>query len=382
MLGATEITTTAMGSASQLSQEEINQEAINEVESFIKDSYQEYYEIVDLNCVVDAEATDDDEVIVNVNIKKKLLADDVTELPYIKGMMDATQALRREASISTNQQQNSAVNTNTIVAEYLLDKQIDNTNEYIGEIQDQNETFKVKYDITNQSFDDSELEVLSVEGYISADSFAPQSWDKLYKQGVEELDTNIEVTKAAIERSYPNIDVAKFCSADEVAQPQAKNDIKYDRIKARDYANKYTSNSSGMYDTSYWNPAYAWHTENGGVDCANYVSQAIHAGGIPTDNVWKPESLAWVNTGKNISNGLKQYMTKTKDYFINATRTTCGAGGFIFFTDSNVSHVVFVVSNDTVTMLYSAHTQDRLKASFATPDFANRKFFAINPVYM
>ncbi|WP_217563408.1 amidase domain-containing protein, partial [Paenibacillus sp. GbtcB18] len=73
--------------------------------------------------------------------------------------------------------------------------------------------------------------------------------------------------------------------------------VTYDRIAARDYANKwtsYTTNASG-YDTSKWNPKYAKHTENGGVDCANYVSQAIYAGGIPTDSPWKPESLSVVN---------------------------------------------------------------------------------------
>jgi RNA polymerase sigma-70 factor (ECF subfamily) len=94
------------------------------------------------------------------------------------------------------------------------------------------------------------------------------------------------------------------------------------------------------------------------------VSQAISAGGIPVDSTWAPETTAWINTGRNMT-GLKQYMVDTKGYFYKTTQTAVSAGGWIFDTAPNSSHVMFVVANDGITMLFSAHTNDRKQASFA-----------------
>lgn len=115
----------------------------------------------------------------------------------------------------------------------------------------------------------------------------------------------------------------------------AKASITYDRIATRDYENKDTSACGSTYTTKYWNPNYAWHTESGGVDCANYVSQALYAGGRPTDFTWKPESIAWVNTGRYSSGGLTNHMTK-KGYFNKVTRDTCAAGGLISHMDLRI----------------------------------------------
>lgn len=155
----------------------------------------------------------------------------------------------------------------------------------------------------------------------------------------------------------------------------------YDRIAARDYANTYTSEvtSSPYYNTSKWNPNYAWHTESGGVDCANYVSQSMYAGGIPTDSTWKPETTAWVNTGRYNSGGLKQYMVDNKGYFFSTTKSGTSAGGFI--SAVNYSHVMFIVANDGVTMQFSAHTNDRLKASFASFG-SDYQFYYVNSAYL
>ena len=58
----------------------------------------------------------------------------------------------------------------------------------------------------------------------------------------------------------------------------------YNVAAAVAYADKYAKS---------YNPSYVKHTNN---DCANFVSQCIYAGGIPKDTVWKPESMAWINT--------------------------------------------------------------------------------------
>jgi len=66
----------------------------------------------------------------------------------------------------------------------------------------------------------------------------------------------------------------------------------YNRTAARNYINTYTSNTSNkcagtsvLQNTAYYNPAY--QTQDC-ADCANYVSQALNAGGIPRDSTWKP----------------------------------------------------------------------------------------------
>ena len=68
-----------------------------------------------------------------------------------------------------------------------------------------------------------------------------------------------------------------------------------------------------------------------------------------------------------------------KGYFKKSTQSTCAAGGFISHTD--FSHVIFVVANDGKDLLFSSHTADRLKASFAGSYYKNMDYYYINPVY-
>lgn len=65
-----------------------------------------------------------------------------------------------------------------------------------------------------------------------------------------------------------------------------------------------------------------------------------------------------------------------KGYFRKATKTTTGAGGGISSTD--YSHVMMVVKNDTINLLYCAHTNDRLNASFANFGSSSFDFYAAN----
>ncbi|CAG8810283.1 16588_t:CDS:2, partial [Racocetra persica] len=70
----------------------------------------------------------------------------------------------------------------------------------------------------------------------------------------------------------------------------------YDRQKAVDYAGKYCKSVNKKFSdyTNY---------QNHSVDCTNYASQVLNAGGIPTDKEWnwKPghqDTPAWVNVEK------------------------------------------------------------------------------------
>ncbi|MNW60739.1 putative amidase domain protein [compost metagenome] len=169
-------------------------------------------------------------------------------------------------------------------------------------------------------------------------------------------------------------DIINTISEKQFSTVELAASVTYDRIAARDYANKWTSeNPPGGQDATKYNPDYNYYAN----DCANYVSQALHAGGIPTDTTWKPKSTAWINTGHSISNGLIDYMVDTKGYFKKSTKSSTAAGGIINALD--YSHVMMVVANDGVTMQYSAHTTDRLKHSFAGFSSTEYEYYVYNP---
>ncbi|WP_041455056.1 amidase domain-containing protein [Anaerolinea thermophila] len=131
----------------------------------------------------------------------------------------------------------------------------------------------------------------------------------------------------------------------------------YNRQNARSYINTYTSNPNGKYcpntsvpqDKTKYNPYYI--AQEPCVDCVNYVSQAIKAGGYQTDNTWKPYTYAWINTY-----GLRDYLLYTKEVGVWYSNLTSLQVGDIAFT-GNYSHVVMVGAVSP--HRYSGHTSDR-----------------------
>ncbi|KWX70904.1 hypothetical protein AMQ84_28100 [Paenibacillus riograndensis] len=332
------------------------------VENFVKDAYAPYYVINSIQLSTSDFTIDQGKLTtkVNVSLNKTLKAKSVNELPYVKGLNSKLNSLKLSRAAYVND------------AEQVINDKIQDLEQYIGTPTDQNDSFRVTADIVDNQLDLTNAKFEFLNGlveWIPATYFIPESETAIAENAEADLANDITVNR--------NYAVKQEASA---IQPLAT--VKYDRLAARDYANKYTSEvtSSLGYDTSKWNPNYAWHTESGGVDCANYVSQAIYAGGIPKDSTWKPESTAWVNTGRNISNGLKQYMVDTKGYFYKTTKGGTSAGGFI--SAVNYSHVMFIVANDGVTMLFSAHTNDRLKASFANFSSSSYEFYYVNSSYL
>lgn len=346
--------------------DDMQQQSIDFVKDFVSNTYEGEYNLLEVNSDIlsaDVEGSTA-QVVVKTNFVKMLVEEDVHDLPFIKGMTKSVVALEKARS------------TDAALARYVLDEQVEAMSEYIGAQQEQNEIFRVSFDVSDTDLSDATLEVLGLgDEYIPAEYFGPKSSAEQYMYGQIELQKNVDYTKEALAIAYPEVDVMSASALDTMA---AKATVSYDRIAARNYANKYTSECGTSYNTAYWNPNYVWHTENGGVDCANYVSQAIYAGGIPKDNTWKPESTAWINTGKNNSGGLTHYMVN-KGYFKASTQSACAAGGFMSHTD--FSHVIFIVANDGKDLLFSSHTADRLKQSFAGNYYKNMNYYYINPVY-
>jgi hypothetical protein len=144
----------------------------------------------------------------------------------------------------------------------------------------------------------------------------------------------------------------------------------YDRSAATDYINTYTSNTSRkcrlffhggvVADQSKWNASYTKHPCN---DCANYVSQAMLAGGIPTDGTWYPDSVAWKNTYE-----LKDWLL-AKGYASHV----CWLPQYLNSGDlglTNGGHIVMVGAVSPVR--YSAHTNDRLLYSWNASTFPSQ----------
>lgn len=100
-------------------------------------------------------------------------------------------------------------------------------------------------------------------------------------------------------------------------------------------------------DPNNYNKSYtAWWCS----DCANFVSQALKYGGIPTDGTWKPYTNAWIRVSNLISWG-----TGTRKWG-TVTSTTAVPGDVLKV--GGMSHVMMVTVAQCP-LLLAAHTNDR-----------------------
>ncbi|AZK47978.1 amidase domain-containing protein [Paenibacillus lentus] len=131
----------------------------------------------------------------------------------------------------------------------------------------------------------------------------------------------------------------------------------YDRIAARDWARD-------NYDADPEFPS----DDVQGTDCANFVSKAIHNGGIPQDKKGKWYQAAtwggwpgdhWFRTGYNGKTGVVIYM-KDKGYFYKESKeSTVNAGSIMYWNKK--SHVALVTYGDGSTIKYTQHGASQTK---------------------
>ncbi len=184
-----------------------------------------------------------------------------------------------------------------------------------------------------------------------------KKFDKTTEQVFEEVLSNTKDMAAQLESDIANKPVTVTVTG------------LYDRLAARDYINTWTSNttkpcrtgSTTTQDTSYYNPQYQWYECN---DCANYVSQALRRGGIPTDSSWYPGSVDWINVYE-----LEQHFKNEKKYW-EPTNTTGCVAGYPIVIASGAGHVVMVSYNNGSEIRYSAHTNDRKDVKWYYPSTA------------
>ena len=107
------------------------------------------------------------------------------------------------------------------------------------------------------------------------------------------------------------------------------------------------------------NPQYKQYP---GVDCCNFVSQCLYAGGMPKNSAWYPASYAWINCSGAIDN-FKKYGT-----FMGANNGNVLRGNPVYY-DWNSNGVydhtaICVGKNSSGTPIIDAHTGDHYHATW------------------
>ena len=89
-----------------------------------------------------------------------------------------------------------------------------------------------------------------------------------------------------------------------------------------------------------------------GTNCANFVSHALHAGGIPTSSAWRPAPIwgqtwpsdHWMRTGWHGNGGVTTYLRSQVMFHRTSFMHNAIPGSIVFWTGR--SHVAMVVHND------------------------------------
>ncbi|MFR7645674.1 MAG: amidase domain-containing protein [Butyricicoccus sp.] len=334
--------------------------AQNAIEQFFRESDKDLYSLVGFR-FDDGEVTQSDGSVqykTTVTVSERLKAQSVEEMPYIAGYLDelgassySTMAASDKAELAKS---TFGLNQDTALTEaqqnvvdtfvQSMDATVEMFNEYIGETSDF--TYHIKVSAPVAEPDSITLTGLDeFDNDVNINEYELRSYDEIYRNGAE--DAQAAVQSMMISPAWVATKINNYNS--------------YNRIAARDYAYKYWSS---------YNPAYTSYKGNGG-DCANFVSQCLHAGGIPTDATWKADSVSWIR-----ASAVPSYMMN-KGYATKTSYTNATAGSFAY-TSSGAGHAVLVTINDGAKIAYTAHTTDRKDAAFSSTDLnGNYSFYVI-----
>lgn len=334
--------------------------AQNAIEQFFRESDKDLYSLVGFR-FDDGEVTQSDGSVqykTTVTVSERLKAQSVEEMPYIAGYLDelgassySTMAASDKAELAKS---TFGLNQDTALTEaqqnvvdtfvQSMDATVEMFDEYIGETSDF--TYHIKVSAPVAEPDNITLTGLDeFDNDVNINEYELRSYDEIYRNGAE--DAQAAVQSMMVSPAWVATKINNYNS--------------YNRIAARDYAYKYWSS---------YNPAYTSYKGNGG-DCANFVSQCLHAGGIPTDTTWKADSVSWIR-----ASAVPSYMMN-KGYATKTSYTNATAGSFAY-TSSGAGHAVLVTINDGAKITYTAHTTDRKDAAFSSTDLnGNYSFYVI-----
>lgn len=307
---------------------------------FIEQREAEYYDVKSVDFEIGESESSPEGLSFNViaTIMHELKAKSAEDLPYVQGMLSAKAA---EPALASAQ-------------ESVFDVKVAQVESYIGEITRMSLYFNVTANtngLTGLTEKDIQLYALdSTDNKVAITEFNTPSFKTMFNQGY-----------ANVERTFMEIREAGENSARGRLATPISNYDSYDRLAARDYAYDWW----GPEDSDY-NPAYSnWNSRGG--DCANFVSQCIKAGGVPTDSTWYKDSGPWISTSK-----LAKYMVNNG----YATKESCldtNAGNFA----TKPGHSVLVSINNTIDVCYTAHNHNHQDAPFSSTELTSTYTFYV-----
>ncbi len=334
----------------------ISQELSDALQNWIVTNYSRYYKNIGVSIVPEDKVTIKNGVaseVFNTKIDLTLKAESVKDLPFMKGMLNYF-----------NSKKATATKAQIEAANKLIDDWDLELKDYIGKPEPTaNATYKIVAKITNNGIEKSTVRLYIEEPSESGpgDAFYPVP-PSIFESPEKEEKLGEEAVKDEMNMAVKH-------------NPLLKNDTDssypYNRIAARDYANRYTSEcQSGGKNTNYWNNNQYKLSVYFASDCADYVSQALYAGGIPMDSI-HDKSHWWYDNSEPINSYNYcpwVYVSSLKNYMIDNgywyKRSTDNYENYYWTNAGNVIvipnyHTMVIVLNDTHTRRFSAHTTDR-----------------------
>jgi len=298
--------------------------------------------------------------IFNVNVQQVLKAQSPEELPMVKGMIECL-----------NSKKPNLKQSQIDYANRKLGDQLKELREYINKTEELNVVVKVNFIVdANYNIKPNSIkfyvETPDGDTFLDGSILQPGTPEELEKYGFKRMEEIIEESKKnsllAISSTYDA----------------------YDRWEAGYYADKYSSNPPDgegndqcedvnghccWWDTTHWNNNEYQLSTRFYSDCADYVSQALHEGGIPMDSIHDSNHW-WYDNSAPLSSydycpwvyvpALKNYMIN-HGYFWKLSQSDgfkdANRGCVAIKKDEN--HVVMITQNDTINRALSAHMSDR-----------------------
>ncbi len=325
--------------------------------------FEEYYSISNATARVVGIQSDGQTASYTIDVlfSRTLKAEKAEDLPSIQGMIDAKESI-------------SDTNLRNEVESYITSRIVDLNENYIGVSQDTSATLLIALpsimldpllrSVPSISIDDIMFEDEWSDSIISAVHILPPSADQQYSAGEELVREYLTSRKDYCEKSG---------SFRNMPPTDNLTIMSYNRVTARNYARTWSCSLgiTGAH-SSCWNSLNYLYLDT---DCANFVSQCMHEGGLPTDSDWYPYSSYWSTTG-NYGNGLRNYVSDNHLFFHTTNISKAFAGSIINKLNSdgsNVGHVGLIDQNDTITVTFCAH--DTCQHSAVVSDWSYKDYY-------
>lgn len=142
------------------------------------------------------------------------------------------------------------------------------------------------------------------------------------------------------------------------------------------YYSGYNADKAIAYANKYWKHYNRNYHEYVGLDCCNFVSQCLSAGGLPHDSTWFPNSVAWINVPATRRHHVQYGMMVTAD------NTSVRRGNPVYYDwqgDGVYDHTAICVgTNASGIPVVNAHTTNVYHAPWKLASGATRQTLLLN----